>query len=194
MVNKFNQLQTSISNEEATNGKTAKIVDFKFNTVSAQQSDLTIGVIYAGSLHIDGCEDWPASESTLTAGEILTECILAALGDNNSWFQTVEIVNPSSCYPNGPNFMYQAEGITMEPEEFDEAFTAAEEMIDCFYSTIWPPLGGGAEWYGTPVLVDIHLFGDYALCCTEYSNIQCSADFTFTGPAPRVARGVPYHL
>lgn len=189
MVDKFNQLQASITAEEAASGKTAKIVDFKFNAVSDQQSDLEVGVVFGVQENVDGCEDWPASESIFFAGDHLNPCILSAL-DNLEWYQTVSnIENPSLCYEDDEVVMYEILGDTMEPDDFDEAYAAAQDMIACFYSTYLPspsnPITTTPYIFGDRVVTDIELFGD-KLPFSEYGFIWCFR--------ASVVYGVPYDL
>ncbi len=189
MVDKFNQLQTSIEAEEAASGRTAKIVDFEINAISDQQSDLEVGVVFGGQENVDGCEDWPASESIYFAGDHLDPCILSPL-DNLEWYQTVSnIENPSLCYEDGEVTMYDIIGNSMEPDDFDEAYAAAQDMIACFYSTYLPspsnPTPTTPYIFGHHVVTDIELFGDVTPG-TNFGFIWCFR--------ASVGYGVPYDL
>ncbi len=189
MVDKFNQLQANINVEEVSSGRTAKLIDFKFNAVSDQQSDLEIGVVFGGQENVDGCEDWPTSESIFFAGDHLNPCILSAL-DNFEWYQTVSnIENPSLCYEEDEVVMYEIMGDTMEPDDFDEAYAAAQDMIACFYSTYLPspsnPTPTTPYIFGDRVVTDIELVGD-KLGSSNMGFILCFS--------ASVGYGVPYDL
>ena len=183
MTDRFNELQASIAAEEQTNGRVAKIVDFKLESVSNQQSELVVGVVYAGPgngdspENIDGCEEWPESENIWTAHIPLTACLLANV-DNFIWFQTVQISNISqieSCYNEFTrgNFVYEVDGTTVEPDEFDEAYDYTLTMVNCIASDLYGNAPNSSHVNGPVMLFDINLNGDFfssawsAFFCTE---------------------------
>ena len=167
MTDKFNQLQASILTEES-NGRVAKIVDFEIGSISNQQTDLVIGIVYAGPDNgnnpedISGCQPWPESVNVWEAHTPLTACLLSGV-DNFLWFQTVQISNESqitSCYNQftAGDYVYQVDGITVEPDEFDEAHAYTLTMVGCIALDLY---GNSSHVNGPPMLFDITLQGDF---------------------------------
>jgi len=169
MTAKFNELNANITTEN-TNGKTAKIVDFELQNVSAQQTDLTIGVVYSLTPPPPpppaGCEDWPITQDSWEAGETLADCLLNhTIG--YAWYQTVTITGVDDIFNcTDPELTCQCtwEGVgdTMDPDKFDEAYLSAQDMVDCLIlDSYGPPSGNESNQHGTTVLlVDILLLGN----------------------------------
>ena len=188
MTSKFDQLQSIISTEEQTNGRTAKIVDFELQSVSNQQTDLNIGVVYGNPPppNIVGCEEWPASEYVEDAGETLEKCVL--VGTNNyAWYQSISIIgdsNMSDCTEFGSVVLYNFDGIDIIPDDFDEAYTTCQDFITCKLLVTYgpPPPPNQNHIYGPPKLVDINLYG--AHLSGNIAHLFCNSI--------TLGRGVPY--
>ena len=165
MIDKFNQLQTIIAAEES-NGRTAKIVDFELQSVSNQQTDLSIGVVYGlFPPDIEVCT-WPDDTDIFFAHEILTPCLLNHV-INYAWYQTITTVDSDgdifACSDPQTSCQCIWEGTgSLDPLEMDQIFYATKDLVDCLILDLFgPPPPANSSNHGIPILlVDIILQGN----------------------------------